>query len=84
MIKSVYRQSELELGKLCKTVPLNTLVLVLFICQVIQVCEEKITERIQFWAFRKDLIMFQKHLDRADENYGLCKRWWNERNDLQQ
>lgn len=58
MSKTGYRQS--ELGKLCKTFPLNMLTLVLFICQVLQVCKGTVTERRQFGAFKKDLIMLQK------------------------
>lgn len=81
--KAVYGQSELELGKLCKTAVLNTFVLVLFICQVIQVCKETIAE-ILFEAFRKDLIVFQKDQDSTDENYGVCRRQQNKRNDFQQ
>lgn len=55
-----YEQSQLELGKRCKTGLLGTLVLVLFTCQVIQEHEETITVRRKFWTFRKDLIMSQK------------------------
>lgn len=63
-----------RVAKMLQNCSLNIFVLILFTSQAIQIFKEVIKARRQFGAFKQYLIMFHQHLDRAVENYELCKR----------